>query len=252
MGVTSIAENGVTCAGPNNFVVGFSEWLLEVSTNTAITYTQPITLHHGVAIENGLGPQTVTVSYAGTLPVQWHLYGGDWVGPDLGDPLPPTFTVTDWKDLWLISDPTPAGAPSGAHTLAFTVTTEMTPTSRWIADNLWLGPWTPPPPAPCGALANLQVSGANAAPGEALQLTATASPITATTPYSYTWRSAGQPTAMHPYRYYTDTVTYTWPDAGVYTVTVAVENCGGVRTAVQTVRVGEEEKKIFVPFAKKE
>lgn len=72
--------------------------------------------------------------------------------------------------------------------------------------------------------------------GTAYHFTATLTPLTVTVPITYSWQTMGQP-PMTQRGGVTDTATFTWPAAGVYTVTVQAGNGSGAVTATHPITI---------------
>lgn len=152
--VTSYQGWGITCIGPYAApLLHDSEWSFGGASSAWVTPTQTITLGHYIHLNITSVPMTFTLDYTSSLDVEWSIYGGDWSGPDLGDPITPPIPVTpgDYKYFWMISDAVPTDTVAGAHSLVVTVTSVVSPTdSLWAADAIWVGKWVAPPPGPGG------------------------------------------------------------------------------------------------------
>ncbi|RLC61373.1 MAG: hypothetical protein DRI48_10835, partial [Chloroflexi bacterium] len=88
----------------------------------------------------------------------------------------------------------------------------------------------------CISLTNAAIEGPVGEPGTLYVSTqyafeAITTPVTATTPISYTW--APEPVSGQG----TDSVTYTWATSGTKTITLTAENCGGPVTATRVITV---------------
>ncbi len=110
---------------------------------------------------------------------------------------PGTYTITVWAE-------NPAGVVSDTHVIVIT----------------------------CIPLTGVAISGpANGLINRAYTFNAVITPTDASRPITYTWSpapTAGQGTAS---------ASYTWPVSGTQTITLRVENCGGVFTATHTIRI---------------
>jgi hypothetical protein len=71
--------------------------------------------------------------------------------------------------------------------------------------------------------------------------TATVSPITATTPFTYVWQATGLTTQTHTGRGTSDTATFTWPSGatGIKTISVSATNQAGTKQGSQTILITE-------------
>ncbi|MBC8253875.1 MAG: hypothetical protein H8E35_07590, partial [Ardenticatenia bacterium] len=65
--------------------------------------------------------------------------------------------------------------------------------------------------------------------------TATASPVTATRPITFTWQATGQRSETHTGDFSSDTVTFTWSMTGIQAITVTTANAGGMVTSTYSV-----------------
>ncbi len=153
LGVTSYQGEGITCFGPQAVPLkdDAPQWQLGGATAVWVTPTQTITLYHSIHLDYNTDPMTFTLDHAGTLGVEWHLYDGDSIDPDLDAPLtlPITATREEPRYLWFISEPIPGQTASGAHTFFITATSTMAPyESLWTSDQVWVGGWVIPPLEP--------------------------------------------------------------------------------------------------------
>ncbi|MBU0494634.1 MAG: hypothetical protein KKA73_08725 [Chloroflexi bacterium] len=145
--------DGITCIGPQAvpLISATSSPLLWDLRGTAaawVTPTQSLIFHHPIA-PGDLAPFTVDVTYTSSLEVSWGLYGGDWIEPNLSDPLTPPLLVTGFTHLWLVSDPVPAGTAHGEYGLVITATNVLSAADlRWLGDTIWVGDWVAPPALP--------------------------------------------------------------------------------------------------------
>jgi len=110
---------------------------------------------------------------------------------------PGTYTITVWAE-------NPAGVVSDTHVIVIT----------------------------CIPLTDVAISGpASGLINRSYTFNAVITPTDASRPITYTWSpapAAGQGTAS---------ASYTWPVSGTQTITLRVENCGGVFTATHTIRI---------------
>jgi hypothetical protein len=161
--------------------------------------------------------------------------------------------VNGARDVWLVSAPLPTTTLPGPYAVILTATSTVSPTNlRVTSDLMWAGDWVAPPLPPCAALEDVTLSGPTSGdPGVAYSFTATASLPTATTPFSYTWTAEGQAPVVHPYRYVTDTVEFTWVISGSYDLQVWAANCGGNPAASHTINigaVGPGQRTVYLPL----
>ncbi|MBN1874623.1 MAG: PKD domain-containing protein, partial [Anaerolineae bacterium] len=82
--------------------------------------------------------------------------------------------------------------------------------------------------------------------GISYAFTATISPANATMPVTYTWTPT--PLLSHLLLSGQSVVTYTWEEAGDYTITVTAENCGGYKTDARTVHIPAGQHQIYLPL----
>jgi hypothetical protein len=147
--VTSYQGWGITCVGPQAApLLHEHAWHLGGASSAWVTPTMTITFHHHIELDPSSDPMTFTLDYTDTLGVGWSIYGGDWAGPDTGDPITPAVAVPSggWQHLWMISDPVPGDTAAGAYTLVITATSVVSPTdSLWAVDAIWVGDWVAPP-----------------------------------------------------------------------------------------------------------
>ena len=79
---------------------------------------------------------------------------------------------------------------------------------------------------PCDALTGVGITGPTTTTvGSGVTFIASASPITATLPITYTWQAMGQTPVVHTGSGLSDTVSFTWNVTGTKTVTVTAQNC---------------------------
>ena len=86
--------------------------------------------------------------------------------------------------------------------------------------------------------------------GLANTFVASASPLTATWPLTYTWQASEQPSVVHTGGF-VDMVDFTWATTGTKSVTVTAENCGAVVTAVHSIFI-EPVQYYYLPWVLKE
>jgi PKD repeat protein len=96
----------------------------------------------------------------------------------------------------------------------------------------------------CTAIVEVTITGpATGAVGTAYTFSATIAPLDATPPMTYTWSpepESGQGTSNAQYQ---------WASSGVYTLTLAVENCGGSDVTPHTITI--EGAYIYLPLVLK-
>jgi hypothetical protein len=82
--------------------------------------------------------------------------------------------------------------------------------------------------------------------------TATTSPITATTPLTYTWQATDHPPVIHSNNL-SDTVDFNWTTAGLKTITVTVNNGAAqvTNTHIISITAGSELHAAFLPLVLK-
>lgn len=72
--------------------------------------------------------------------------------------------------------------------------------------------------------------------GAAYSFTVTLTPLTTTVPITYQWQATGRPPVTRS-NGLTDTVNFTWPVAGIYTVTVQAGNASGTISATHPITI---------------
>jgi hypothetical protein len=100
--------------------------------------------------------------------------------------------------------------------------------------------------APCEPLGDIAftLAPATATRNAPTAFTASVTPLTATTPVTYTWQASEQEPPTYPNEGLNHTIDFTWSTTGTKTITVTAVNCGGPSTAVSathTVTVTKEQ-----------
>jgi CSLREA domain-containing protein len=87
-------------------------------------------------------------------------------------------------------------------------------------------------------IANLDIAGSATGLINTTQIfTATASPITVTTPLTYVWQATGQSPATHTGSLVTDTISFTWSATGVNAITLTVSNISNTLMATHRITI---------------
>ncbi|MGQ9584140.1 MAG: hypothetical protein ACUVXG_01910 [Anaerolineae bacterium] len=148
-GVSTYAEQGITCMGPQSTqLITSLVWKLGGASTDIVTATQPITFHHYIVNRSG-NPLSFNLSPDSDLDVAWHFYGGSSEAPDLEQPITPPMPVAnqEFKHFWLISDPLPADTAHGPYVLRLTAAPVSVLTdTQWTGDTIWVGDWVAPLP----------------------------------------------------------------------------------------------------------
>ncbi|RLC99446.1 MAG: hypothetical protein DRI77_02755 [Chloroflexi bacterium] len=175
----------------------------------------------------------LTTGYTG---VQYD-FVGSYEPPTATAPLTYTWSPTPLGEQGTLTA-TYSWATTGTHTISFTVQNcggvAIGTHSISISE----------PPTTCEAVTGVTIAGP--ASGELdtdYTFTATVQPADASTPIDYVWSSdnltGGQGTAY---------ATYHWSQAGTYTITVLVGNCGGSANASQPIVINSGDKYIYLPL----
>jgi hypothetical protein len=104
-------------------------------------------------------------------------------------------------------------------------------------------------PLSCEPLVHVEIDGpAIGAVDTAYAFVGAVSPVTATSPITYSWKAVGQDPVVRPGGSATDTIEFTWEVTGVKLVTVTVANdCEGAQTGSHSITLGPR-KPLYVPF----
>lgn len=106
------------------------------------------------------------------------------------------------------------------------------------------------PSGPCQGVSQVQITGPETGSTTLPQVfAAQAAPLTATVPLTYTWQASELATEIHSSGL-VDMVAFTWTTTGTKSITVTVENCGGVATDTHSIVLSPRTLiPIYLPLA---
>jgi 5-hydroxyisourate hydrolase-like protein (transthyretin family) len=138
-------------------------------------------------------------------------------------------------------------ATAGTKTITVTASNRLGSATSVYAINLSGLP--PAPQAPTGVTISGPTVGFTQT---SLTLSASVSPVTATTPITYVWQAAEQSAVTHTGRGTGDSVNWTWATPGTKAITVTASNALGGITGNYAVDISSVQHRVYLPLVVKQ